>query len=79
VPYGAPGAIADAVEALVRDPARYAAMSRAALERFRARFTRRRHLDTLLPHLLGGGVPPRAPAAAEEERAVPAASATVTR
>jgi glycosyltransferase involved in cell wall biosynthesis len=79
VPYGAPGAIADAVEALVRDPERYAAMSRAALERFRARFTRRRHLDTLLPHLLGGGVPPRAPAAAEEERAVPAASATVTR
>lgn len=57
VPYGAPAAIADAVEALVRDPARYAAMSRAAVERFRARFTRRRHLDTLLPHLLEGIVP----------------------
>src|SRR6185295_12579955 len=52
VPYGAPGAIADAVEALVRDPGRYAEMSRAAIARFRARFTRRGHLDTILPHLL---------------------------
>lgn len=52
VPYGAPAAIADAVEALVRDPARYAATSRAAVERYRARFTRRTHLDTLLSHLL---------------------------
>ena len=52
VPCDAPEAIADAVEALVRDPARYARMSRAAVDRFRARFTCRSHLDTLLPHLL---------------------------
>jgi glycosyltransferase involved in cell wall biosynthesis len=78
VPYGAPAAIAGAVEALVRDPARYAAMSRAALERFRARFTRRRHLDTLLPHLLEGGVPAPHAAAAGEERALPAVSRRAT-
>jgi len=57
VPWGAPEAIADAVEALVRDPARYARMSRAAVDRFRVRFTRRGHLDTILPHLLDGFVP----------------------
>jgi glycosyltransferase involved in cell wall biosynthesis len=76
VPYGEPAAIADAVEALVRDPARYAAMSRAAVERFRARFTRRGHLDTLLPHLLEGGVP--APRAAEAARGAPAAAGKAT-
>jgi glycosyltransferase involved in cell wall biosynthesis len=64
VPYGAPQAIADAVEALVRDPDRYAQMSRAAVARFRARFTRRGHLDTILPHLLDGFVPPEASPAA---------------
>jgi glycosyltransferase involved in cell wall biosynthesis len=63
VPWAAPAAIADAVEALVRDPARFAEMSRAALTRFRARFTRRGHLDTLLPHLLEGVVPAPGPAA----------------
>jgi glycosyltransferase involved in cell wall biosynthesis len=73
VPYGAPDAIADAVEALVRDPARYARMSRAAVERFRARFTRSGHLATLLPHLLEGfGPAPRA-AAAEGARSLPPA------
>ena len=64
VPYAAPRAIADAVEALVRDPARYAEMSRAAVARFRARFTRRGHLDTILPHLLEGVVPAPGPAGA---------------
>lgn len=75
VPYGDAEAIAGAVEALVRDPARYAAMSRAAVDRFRARFTRRGHLDTLLPHLLEGIAPaaPR-PAAAEGVRGAPAAA-----
>jgi glycosyltransferase involved in cell wall biosynthesis len=77
VPYGAPAAIADAVEALVRDPDRYAAMSRAAVERFRARFTRRAHLDTLLPHLLEGVAPgPRA--AAPVARGAPPAARNAT-
>jgi len=53
VPYGNPEAIAAAVEGLARDPARFAAMSRAALERFHARFTRARHLERLLAELLG--------------------------
>jgi glycosyltransferase involved in cell wall biosynthesis len=73
VPYGAPAAIADAVEALVRDPARYARMSRAAVERFRARFTRSGHLATLLPHLLEGFVPASRAAAAEGARGIPPA------
>jgi len=79
VPYGAPAAIADAVEALVRDPERYAAMSRAALDRFHARFTRRGHLDTLLPHLLEGIVPAPAPAPADDgARGTPAAAGKAT-
>lgn len=53
VPYGDPAALAEAVGALIGDPARFAAASAAALERFRGRFTRRAHLDTILPHLLG--------------------------
>ncbi|HEV7591169.1 MAG TPA: glycosyltransferase family 4 protein [Longimicrobium sp.] len=51
VPYGSPEAIAAAVEGLVRDPGRYEAMSRAALERFQARFTRARHLERLVAEL----------------------------
>ncbi|HEU0302743.1 MAG TPA: glycosyltransferase, partial [Longimicrobium sp.] len=52
VPCGDPAALADAIGGLIEDPARYAAMSRAAVERFRRRFTRRGHLDAILPHLL---------------------------
>ncbi|MFL5382943.1 MAG: glycosyltransferase family 4 protein [Longimicrobiaceae bacterium] len=74
VPYAAPAAIADAVEALVRDPGRYAQMSRAAIDRFRARFTRRGHLDTLLPHLLEGITPTPRPAAVEAARGAPVAA-----
>ena len=65
VPPAEPAALAGAVEALVRDPARYAEMSRAAVERFRARFTSRRHLDALLPHLLEDDASPVRAAAAE--------------
>ena len=54
VPYGDPAALAGAIGGLMEDPERYARMSRAAVERFRSRFTRRGHLDTLLPHLLEG-------------------------
>src|SRR3954449_6603980 len=73
VPYGAPAALAGAVEALVRDPARYARMSRAAVERYRARFTRSGHLATLLPHLLQGPAPAPGAAAAEVARGAPPA------
>ncbi|MFL5539702.1 MAG: glycosyltransferase family 4 protein [Longimicrobiaceae bacterium] len=69
VPYGAPEAIAGAVEALARDPERYARMSGAAVERFRARFTRRGHLDTILPHLLEEIVPPAGAAEGPAARA----------
>ncbi|HEX9938070.1 MAG TPA: glycosyltransferase family 4 protein [Longimicrobium sp.] len=63
VPYGDAGAIAGFIEGVVRDPARYAAMSRAAVELYERRFTRRAHLATLLPHLggaaaVGGGDAP---------------------
>jgi glycosyltransferase involved in cell wall biosynthesis len=51
VPYGTPEVIAAAVEGLVRDPVRYEAMSRAALHRFQARFTRARHLERLVAEL----------------------------
>jgi glycosyltransferase involved in cell wall biosynthesis len=78
VPYGAPAAIAGAVEALVREPARYAAMSRAAVERYRARFTRSGHLGTLLPHLLEGWVREPGAAAAEVARAAPPAARKAT-
>jgi len=54
VPHGSPEAIAAAVEALACDPGRYAAMSRAALERFQARFTRARHLERMVAELTGG-------------------------
>jgi glycosyltransferase involved in cell wall biosynthesis len=63
VPYGDARAIADAVEGLARDPRRYAGMSRAAVERFRARFTRARHLERLLPEILGGAPVPAGPPA----------------
>jgi glycosyltransferase involved in cell wall biosynthesis len=55
VPYGDPAVLAGAIAALIRDPERYGRMSRAAVQRFRRRFTRRSHLDTILPHLLGEG------------------------
>ncbi|HET7459706.1 MAG TPA: glycosyltransferase family 4 protein [Longimicrobium sp.] len=55
VPYGDPAALAAAVAELVENPARWAAMSRAAQDRFAARFTREAHLAALLPHLLRPG------------------------
>ncbi|HEU0012350.1 MAG TPA: glycosyltransferase family 4 protein [Longimicrobium sp.] len=65
VPYGDAEAIAGAVEALVRSPERYAEMSRAAVEHYERRFTRRAHLDALLPHLLDAE-PALSPAPAAE-------------
>jgi glycosyltransferase involved in cell wall biosynthesis len=59
VPYGDPAALAQAIGGVIEDPDRYARMSRAAVDRFRNRFTRRGHLDTILPHLLEGIAPPR--------------------
>jgi glycosyltransferase involved in cell wall biosynthesis len=67
VPYGEPAAIADAVERIVREPGRFEAMSRAAVARYRERFTRRAHLRTILPHLTGDGAPPPRVAAGAAE------------
>jgi glycosyltransferase involved in cell wall biosynthesis len=53
VPYGDPAALAAALDRLLGDPARYAEMSRAAVARFRARFTREAHLRAILAELLG--------------------------
>jgi glycosyltransferase involved in cell wall biosynthesis len=51
--FGAPEQIADAVERCVLEPHRYAAMSVAALARFRAGFTREAHLARILPFITG--------------------------
>ena len=51
VEYGRPDRIADAIRRLCADPARYAAMSRAAAARYEANFTLRRYLDSLIPLL----------------------------
>jgi glycosyltransferase involved in cell wall biosynthesis len=52
VPYGDADALAEAIDALIADPDAFERMSAAALERYRRAFTRRAHLDTLLPYLL---------------------------
>ncbi len=53
VPYGDPPKLAEAIGRLVADGDLYASTSRAAVEGFRRRFTRRGHLDTILPYLIG--------------------------
>ncbi|HVG43825.1 MAG TPA: glycosyltransferase family 4 protein [Longimicrobium sp.] len=71
VPYADPGAIAAAVAAAVADPDGYARMSRAAWELYEREFTRRAHVERLLPQLLGtdGARPlPRAAAAMASTR-----------
>lgn len=52
VPFGEPEAIAERIGALIGDPARFAAMSRATVDLYERGFTRQAHLNTLLPHLL---------------------------
>lgn len=54
VPFGDPEAIAAAVGGMLEQPGRFAQMSRAALARFRARFTREAHVRALLAQLLPG-------------------------
>ena len=56
-----PGEIADAVESHLRDPGKFAAMSRASIKRYRKTFTREQHLDRLVP-LVTEGKPPSGPA-----------------
>lgn len=53
IPYGHPEAIAEVVRLLVKDPAKYQAMSRAARDRFDTYFTREAHLDRMLEILSG--------------------------
>lgn len=53
VEWGRPEQIAAAVADLAADPARYAAMSRAAVERYEALFNLERHLAALIPLLEG--------------------------
>ena len=48
---GRPERIADAVRRIAAEPDRYAAMSRAAVERYEKYFTMQRHLDTIVPLL----------------------------
>ena len=54
VEWGRPEQIAAAVADIAADPARYAAMSRAAVERYETLFKLERHLETLIPLLEGG-------------------------
>lgn len=56
VPPRDPRAIAAALHEYMTDPTRYAAASRASIERFEANFTREKHLDSLLSHLAGDAV-----------------------
>jgi glycosyltransferase involved in cell wall biosynthesis len=52
VPYGDADRLAAELDLLLGDGERFTRMSAAALERFRGRFTRRAHLNAILPHLL---------------------------
>ena len=53
VPFGDPPAIARALASLASNPDRLAAMGAAAVERYRERFTLERHVQTIVPELLG--------------------------
>ena len=53
VPFDRPEGIARVIESYTRDPDRFDAMSRAAIDRYRQAFTRERHLDRLIPLVLG--------------------------
>ncbi len=50
---GRPARMADVIRWIVGDPRRYEAMSNAASERYARRFTRRRHLNAIVPLLEG--------------------------
>jgi glycosyltransferase involved in cell wall biosynthesis len=55
VPYGQPAAIAQAIADLVAHPRSYRDMSRAAIERYRQRFTREAYLARIMPLLRASG------------------------
>ena len=51
-PFDEPGEMARVIESYVRNPAKFEAMSRASIDRYRRAFTRERHLDRLIPTIL---------------------------
>lgn len=53
VPYEDPVAIANAIQGLIEDPEAYAALSRRARAQYENRFSRRSHLERILPLILG--------------------------
>ena len=53
IPFDQPGEIARVIESYTRDPARFDAMSRASIDRYRQAFTREQHLGRLIPLVLG--------------------------
>lgn len=71
VPFADPEAIADAVQECMRDPERYTAMSAAAIDLYRRRFTRRAHLDALMRHLTETGRGSSLPGATEARTQAP--------
>ena len=53
IPFEEPERVAQAVESYIRNPAKFEAMSRASIERYRGAFTREQHLARLIPLVLG--------------------------
>ena len=53
IPFDQPEGIARVIESYTREPARFNAMSRASIDRYRQAFTKERHLDRLIPLVLG--------------------------
>ncbi len=52
IAFDQPGEIVGAIESHLHDPGKFAAMSRASIERYRQTFTRKQHLDRLLPFII---------------------------
>jgi len=53
IPFDQPEKIARAIESYIREPGKFEAMSRASIDRYRETFTRKQHLNKLIPLILG--------------------------
>ena len=55
IPFDEPDEVAAVIASYIQTPDRFDAMSRASIERYRQAFTRKQHLDRLIPLVLGEG------------------------